>query len=84
MKRRIVTGRGTSFKDIEVGNSEWSGKSFAKYQKERMTKLPEKLLLSAGKGTGKKIAAEYSKLEPKIPVPKVVTSSKGTSRFHLH
>ena len=76
--RKIVTAKGTSTLEIEVGSLVWTGKEFIKFQEEQLGSLPKEFTMSLGKGTGKIIAAKYPKSIRKDHKGGVLIVAKGT------
>ena len=76
--RKIVTEKGTSTKEIEVGSLVWTGKEFIKFQEDQLGALSKGFTMSIGKGTGKIIAAKYPKSIRKDHKGGVLIVEKGT------
>lgn len=76
--RKIVTAKGTSTIEVEIGSLVWTGKEFIKMQEEQLGSLPKGFTMSLGKGTGKIIAAKYPKSIRKDYRGGVLSIEKGT------
>ena len=76
--RKIVTAKGTSTIEIEVGSLVWTGKEFIKFQEDQLGALPKGFTMSLGKGTGKTIVAKYPKSIRKEHKGGILVVAKGT------
>jgi hypothetical protein len=84
MKATILSEKGTSSKQVDVEPSQWAGSEFDVVQEKFMSSLPEKTIISLGRGTGKILAGDYPKRFKKISSSGViVTTNKGTSSYRL-
>lgn len=84
MKATILSEKGTSSKQVYVEPSQRTGREFYVMQEKDMISLPEKTIISLGKGTNKILAGDYPKNFKKIPSSGVtVTTNKGTSSYRL-
>ena len=76
--RKIVTAKGTSTMEVEVGSLVWTGKEFIKMKEEQLGSLPKGFTMSLGKGTGRTIAAKYPKSIRKDHKGGILVVAKGT------
>ena len=84
MKAKIIVGRGTATKEIEIVPSKWSGDSFRSYQEEVMEGVPESMKMSVGKGTQFLLASKYPKSKAKLPSGGYLLSiARGTATRRL-
>jgi len=73
MKVKRVSARGTSIREVELKDQNWSGDSYRAVQQEGIAKVPTDYVLVSGRGTRTRKVGEH-------PAPKPRPSTLGWTR----
>lgn len=73
MKVRKTTNRGTSTTDANVGEQNWAGDSFRKFQQHKFEKIGKNVTMHLGRGI-------KTTRSDNLPAPKPRLSTKGMTR----
>ena len=74
MKVRKVTARGTSIRETELEDENWTGDAFRKIQQERLGKVGKNVIMHLGRGLRNTKAGN-------IPIPNPRPSTEGMTRI---
>ena len=74
MKVRKVTARGTSIRETELEDENWTGDAFRKIQQERLGKVGKNVIMHLGRGLRTTKAGN-------IPIPNPRSSTEGMTRI---
>lgn len=82
MRTKIVSERGTTSNQIDVGSAKWAGDEFYEVQEKFISSLPKGTIISLGRGTRSVLAEKYPKsLKKTYSVGFTRTTNKGTSSY---